>query len=83
MALGGIVTYVFKDHVKRDNDRFTEVKAALDSIGIRQTTLADTMATNHAEILKLLVQAGQQAQTNAAISQAHAAISQAHDRSQS
>jgi hypothetical protein len=32
-ALGGIVAYVYRDHVKRDDSRFKDAKTDLDALG--------------------------------------------------
>lgn len=66
-AFAGIAAYVYKDHVKQDDSRFGKIATDLDTLVARQTTISDTMAANHAEILKVLLEAEQQRSTNAAI----------------
>jgi hypothetical protein len=58
-AFAGVVTYVFRDHVKQDDARFAEMKSGFADIIARQTTLSDKIAENHAEILKTLLEAEQ------------------------
>ena len=57
VAFGGIVTYVFRDHVKQDDARFMEIKQDLTAIGDRQVQIADKMSENHTEVLKVLLTA--------------------------
>jgi len=63
-AFAGIAAYVYKDHVKQDDNRFGKICADLDSVAARQTQISDMMATNHAEILKVLLAAEQQRALN-------------------
>lgn len=56
-AFAGVVTYVFRDHVKQDDSRFAEIKQGFTDITERQTAIADKMAANHAEILSTLLHA--------------------------
>jgi hypothetical protein len=65
VALGGIVGYVFKEHTARDDKRFDEIKADLQTISTRQVEISDKMAENHAEILRTLLAAAQHAELNA------------------
>lgn len=69
VAFGGVVTYVFKDHVQQDKDRFAEIKEDLETIKARQQVHNDTMNTQHAEVLKLLIDAGQHREMQAAITE--------------
>ena len=54
VAFASVVSYVFRDHVKQDDSRFAEIKQGFTDVTSRQTEIADKMATNHAEILKVL-----------------------------
>jgi hypothetical protein len=63
-AFAGIVTYVFKEHTTREDARFQELKVDLTAISDRQTQIADKMSANHAEILKVLLEAEQQRTAN-------------------
>jgi hypothetical protein len=56
-AFAGVVTYVFRDHVKQDDKRFEEIKTGFQEIEERQTAIADKMAANHTEILQTLLKA--------------------------
>jgi hypothetical protein len=55
-AFAGIVTYVFRDHIKQDDARFTEVKTNMGLIASRQTEISDQIAVNHAEILRVMLE---------------------------
>lgn len=55
-AFAGIVTYVFRDHVKQDDSRFANLKTDLTTIVTRQTEMADKMAENHAELLRVMLE---------------------------
>ena len=68
-AFAGVVTYVFRDHVKQDDARFAEIKNGFKDVTDRQTEISDKMSDNHAEILRLLINAGQQRDTHAAITE--------------
>ncbi len=59
-AFAGVVTYVFRDHVKRDDDRFEQLNATLSSISTRQLDMTDTMAANHAELLRVMLEGERQ-----------------------
>jgi len=67
------VSYVFKQHAAQDDRRFTEIQVGLKDLADGQTTMAKSIADNHAEVLKLFITAGQQAATNAAIAAVAAA----------
>lgn len=68
-ALAGIVTYVFRDHVKRDDARFDEIREDLKTLVQGQNDMTKTIADNHAEVLKLFISAGQHADAMEALSQ--------------
>lgn len=70
LALGSVVTYVFRDHVKQDDARYKEIRDGLGEMTAGQTALAKNIADNHAEVLRLLLSASQHAATNAAIAEA-------------
>ena len=72
VTLAGVVTWVARDHMKRDDIRFDGIKADIGTVTGRLTEVADTMASNHAEILRLLIDQKNQAATNAAIAEATA-----------
>jgi hypothetical protein len=55
-AFAAVVTYVFRDHVKQDDSRFSEMKTGLADIATRQTVISDTMAANHAELLRVMLE---------------------------
>ncbi len=59
-AFAGVVTYVFRDHVKRDDDRFEQLTATLSSMSERQLSMSDTMAANHAELLRVMLESERQ-----------------------
>jgi len=64
-AFAGVVTYVFRQHTLQDDARFTEIKALMEGVRARQTDISDKLASNHAEILKVLLEAERQRATNA------------------
>jgi hypothetical protein len=55
-AFASVVTYVFRDHTKQDDRRFEEIKQGFAEISARQTTMTDTMAANHAELLRVMLE---------------------------
>jgi alcohol dehydrogenase class IV len=55
VALGGIVSYVFREHTARDDARFNKIADELEAIQLRQTEIADKMGDNHSEILRVLL----------------------------
>ncbi len=55
-AFAGIVTYVFRNHVKQDDDRYAILCATLSSISARQLVMSDTMASNHAQLLQVMLE---------------------------
>jgi hypothetical protein len=55
-AFASVVTYVFRQHVKQDDDRYAALNATLTSMAQRQLTMSDTMAANHAEILRVMLE---------------------------
>jgi hypothetical protein len=67
VAFGGVVSYIYRDHVKQDDARFGDIKQELQNIYSRQTEISDKMGENHAEILRVLLTAEQQRAANAAI----------------
>jgi hypothetical protein len=68
LTLGGIVSYVFKEHTKQDDARFGEIRDDLKTLVDGQTVTAKNIADNHAEVLRLFITAGQVAATNEALS---------------
>ena len=59
-ALAGAVTYIYKSHVKLDDDRYAKLGVSMDN-------LTATITANHTEILRLMLGAQQSAATNAAL----------------
>ncbi len=55
-AFASVVTYVFRDHTKQDDRRFAEIKQGFSEVTARQTELADNMAKNHAELLRVMLE---------------------------
>ena len=41
-AFAGVVTYVFRQHTKQDDDRYALLNATLSSISTRQLDMTDT-----------------------------------------
>lgn len=60
-ALAGVVTYVFRDHVKRDDVRFKEIRDDLKTLVQGQSDISQIISDNHTEVLKLFIAAGQHA----------------------
>jgi hypothetical protein len=58
-AFASVVTFVFRQHTKQDDDRYTDIKTNLALIVARQQDISDTMASNHTEILKTLLESEQ------------------------
>lgn len=54
-ALGAVVTWVFRDHVKQDEKRFDKFASAYSNISEKLDKAVETQAKNHAEILKILL----------------------------
>ncbi len=69
-AFAGVVSFVYREHIKQDDKRFDGIKEDLTALIARQTEISDKMASNHTEILKTLLQAANQRETNAAIAAA-------------
>lgn len=69
-AFAGVVTYVFRDHVKQDDARFNEIKEDLKTLVEGQGKLAQVISDNHAEVLKLFISAGQHADALEVLSKA-------------
>ena len=61
VALGTAVTYIWKGHVKQDDQRFGEIRDNLKLLVQGQTDAAKIVADNHAEVLKLFISAGRHA----------------------
>ena len=59
-ALAGAVGYIYKSHVKLDDDRYAKLGVSIDN-------LTATITANHTEILRLMLGAQQSAAANAAI----------------
>jgi hypothetical protein len=55
-AFAGIVTYVFRDHVKQDDARFLDIKDGFKEMTARQVEMTDKMAANHAELLRVMLE---------------------------
>jgi hypothetical protein len=66
-AFAGVITFIYRDHVKQDDFRFGKVTDELAKICSRQTEISDRMAENHAEILRTLLTSSEQRATNAAL----------------
>ena len=64
VAFAGVISYIFRNHVEQDDARFKEIKEGFTEITNRQTVIADKMAENHSEILKVLLEAEQQRTSN-------------------
>lgn len=58
-ALATVATWVFRDHVKQDERRFGSLSKSIDGLSTKLDTAIATQASNHAEILKLLLDATQ------------------------
>ena len=69
-AFAGVVSFIYREHTKQDDLRFDGIKQDLTALITRQTEISDKMASNHTEILKTLLQAANQRETNAAIAAA-------------
>ncbi len=69
-AFAGVVSFIYREHTKQDDKRFDGIKEDLTALITRQTEISDKMATNHTEILRTLLQAASQRETNAAIAAA-------------
>ena len=69
-AFAGVVSFIYREHTKQDDLRFDGIKEDLAALITRQTEISDKMASNHTEILKTLLQAANQRETNAAIAAA-------------
>lgn len=67
-ALGTVVAYVFRDHVKQDDARFNEIRKDLKTLVQGQNDMVKSIADNHAEVLKLFISAGQHADALEALS---------------
>ena len=57
--------YIWSDHVKKVEDRFAAIGEELRTITAQVEAQTSTIASNHAEILKLLLSASEQRQRNA------------------
>jgi hypothetical protein len=55
-AFAGVVAYVFKNHAKQDDDRYATLTTTLSSVAERQQSIADQMASNHAELLRVMLE---------------------------
>lgn len=55
-ALGTVVAYVFRDHVKQDERRFDKFTDAYLDLGKKLDETISQQASNHAEILKILLE---------------------------
>lgn len=53
-AFGAVVAFVARDHFKRDDVRFAEIKVDYASISTKLDAQNKTVASNHEEILRIL-----------------------------
>jgi hypothetical protein len=53
-AFGTVVAFVARDHFKRDDQRFAEVKADYATISAKLDAQNKTTTDNHEEILRIL-----------------------------
>lgn len=53
-AFAGVVSFVARDHFKRDDQRYTELKANYSKIDTKLDDQNRTVQRNHEEILRLL-----------------------------
>lgn len=53
-AFGAVVAYVARDHFKRDDARFAEIKVDYKAIDAKLDAQNTTVRENHEEILRLL-----------------------------
>lgn len=63
VAMGGIVSYVFREHTKQDDARFNAIQTDLRSLVDGQTIMAKNIADNHAEVLKMFISQNQHTAT--------------------
>jgi hypothetical protein len=56
LALGTIAGWVYRDHAHRDDARFAEVATSLDKVSSKIDEAFKTQASNHSEILKILLE---------------------------
>ena len=61
VALGTAVTYIWKGHIKQDDQRCGDIRDNLKSLAQGQTDAAKNVADNHAEVLNLFISAGRHA----------------------
>lgn len=54
-ALGAVVAWVGRDHLKRDDVRFTYLAQNMKDVSNKLDKAIEKQADNHAEILKLLL----------------------------
>ena len=55
VALGGVVTWVYRQHVQQDDDRYKQLTDVLGKVFAGQNETRAKMSDNHAELLKLMV----------------------------
>jgi hypothetical protein len=55
VAFATVVSWVYRDHVKRDDSRFDALKADYDKLDAKLDAQNVTIASNHSEILNLLL----------------------------
>jgi hypothetical protein len=55
-AFAAVVGWVYKAHVKQDDDRYKQLTDVLGKVFEGQTEIRTKMADNHADLLKLLLQ---------------------------
>jgi hypothetical protein len=55
-ALGGVVAYVFKDHTKRDDERFKEVKETHAALDGKYDSLSKKIDEHYIKITDILLE---------------------------
>ena len=55
-ALATVVSWVGREHFKRDDTRFRYMADSVNNLGSKLDKAIEKQADNHAEILKLLIQ---------------------------
>lgn len=56
VAFAAVAAWVFRDHVERDDARFKEFSASVETLSCKLDSARETEANNHAEILKILLE---------------------------
>lgn len=55
VALSGVITWVYREHVKQDDDRYKQLTDVLGKVFTGQNEIRTKMSDNHADLLKLMV----------------------------